>query len=110
VEGAILAGQALADDSWYSCRREWTYLVSGAFNCVHDFLGGVVEIVGGDDVQTGLGNDLLAELDVGAFEANDQRNARLVSFTAAITPSAITSHFMMPPKMFTRMPFTFGSS
>ena len=34
---------------------------------------------------------------------------RPTSFTAATTPSAITSHFMMPPKMLTRMPFTFGS-
>ena len=31
------------------------------------------------------------------------------SFAAAITPSAMTSHFMMPPKMLTRMPSTFGS-
>src|SRR5215218_1809128 len=31
-------------------------------------------------------------------------------FTAAITPRAMTSHFMMPPKMLTRMPFTFGSA
>src|SRR5690606_10187640 len=31
------------------------------------------------------------------------------SFTAAITPSAITSQRMMPPKMLTRIPFTFGS-
>ncbi len=28
---------------------------------------------------------------------------------AATTPSAMTSHFMMPPKMFTRTAFTFGS-
>src|ERR1700722_8639998 len=34
---------------------------------------------------------------------------RPVSFTAATTPSAITSHFMMPPKMLTKMPFTCGS-
>src|ERR1700693_6043216 len=32
------------------------------------------------------------------------------SFTAATTPSAMTSHFMMPPKMLTRMPFTLGSA
>src|SRR6185312_7201567 len=32
------------------------------------------------------------------------------SFTAAMTPSAITSQRMMPPKMLTRMPFTFGSA
>src|SRR5580693_5357658 len=32
------------------------------------------------------------------------------SCTAAITPSAMTSQRMMPPKMLTRMPFTCGSA
>src|SRR5690606_23605851 len=32
------------------------------------------------------------------------------SLTAATTPSAITSHRMMPPKMFTRIPCTLGSA
>src|SRR5262249_17238088 len=32
------------------------------------------------------------------------------SSTAATTPSAITSHLMMPPKILTRMPFTLGSA
>ena len=32
-----------------------------------------------------------------------------VSFTAATMPVAMTLQSMMPPKMFTRMPFTFGS-
>ena len=31
-------------------------------------------------------------------------------FTAAITPAAIVSHFMMPPKMFTKIPRTVGSA
>src|SRR5579864_8345058 len=31
-------------------------------------------------------------------------------FTAATTPSAMTSHFMMPPKILTSMPFTLGSA
>src|SRR6478609_11546794 len=35
---------------------------------------------------------------------------RPTSFTAAMTPSAMTSQRMMPPKMLTRMPFTFGSA
>src|SRR5579872_2546133 len=35
---------------------------------------------------------------------------RPTSRTAATTPSAMTSHFMMPPKMLTRMPFTLGSA
>jgi hypothetical protein len=29
-------------------------------------------------------------------------------FVALITPCAMTSHFMMPPKMLTKMPFTAG--
>src|SRR5690349_9408312 len=32
----------------------------------------------------------------------------LTSRAADTTPAAIVSHFMMPPKMLTRMPFTFG--
>ncbi|ENN89595.1 hypothetical protein RHSP_59733 [Rhizobium freirei PRF 81] len=35
---------------------------------------------------------------------------RPTSLTAASTPSAMTSHFMMPPKMLTRMPWTAGSA
>src|SRR4030081_484157 len=35
---------------------------------------------------------------------------RPTSLTAATTPSAMISHFMMPPKMLTRMPFTLGSA
>ena len=31
------------------------------------------------------------------------------SFTAAMTPLAMVSHFMMPPKMLTKIPFTAGS-
>ena len=32
------------------------------------------------------------------------------SLTAAMTPSAMMSHFMMPPKILTRIPFTLGSA
>src|SRR5258706_2307344 len=35
---------------------------------------------------------------------------RPASFTAATTPSAMMSHFMMPPKILTKMPFTLGSA
>src|SRR5579864_833209 len=35
---------------------------------------------------------------------------RPTCFTAATTPSAMTSHFMMPPKILTSMPFTLGSA
>ena len=75
-----------------------------------DLLGGVGEVVGGDDLEPALGQDLLAQLDVGALEPHHQRHReRRPRFTAAITPSAMMSQRMMPPKMLTRMPFTFGS-
>ena len=35
---------------------------------------------------------------------------RPTCLTAAMTPDAIVSHFMMPPKMLTKMPRTFGSA
>src|SRR5882757_6799810 len=35
---------------------------------------------------------------------------RPASLTAATTPSAMMSHFMMPPKILTKMPFTLGSA
>ena len=53
-----------------------------------------------------FGDDLLAERDIGAFEPHHERHRRPTSFTAATTPSAMTSHRMMPPKILTRMPFT----
>src|SRR5690606_22077706 len=40
----------------------------------HDLLGGIVEVVGGNDVQSALVDDLLAELDIGAFQTHDQRH------------------------------------
>jgi hypothetical protein len=69
----------------------------------------VPQVAGGDDVEAAFVEHLLAEFDVGALEADHQRDAeRPTSLTAAITPVAITSHFMMPPKMLTRIPFTRG--
>jgi hypothetical protein len=57
----------------------------------------------------GLAQDLLAEIDVGALEPDHQRDLEPTSLTAAITPSAMMSQRMMPPKMLTRMPRTRGS-
>src|SRR5687767_4585149 len=42
-----------------------------------DLLGGVAEVVGGDDRQAAFGEDVLALLDVGAFQANDQRHLQM---------------------------------
>src|SRR5580698_10238806 len=39
-----------------------------------DFLGGVVEVVGGQHVEAGLADDLLAGIDIGAFQPHHQRH------------------------------------
>src|ERR1700682_3900069 len=47
---------------------------SAAFGGGDDFLRGVAHVVAGNDRQPRVGEDLLAEVDVGAFEANDERH------------------------------------
>src|SRR5579859_7291549 len=48
-----------------SCRRA---------NGLDDLLGAIGQIVGGDDVEAALVEDLLAQFDVGAFQPHHQRN------------------------------------
>src|SRR5215468_858604 len=48
--------------------------MSGRLDRLDDLLRRVIEIVGGDHVELGLGNDALAEIDVGAFEPYHQRH------------------------------------
>src|SRR5579871_4706829 len=40
---------------------------------LYDFLRGVIEIVGRYDVEAGILDDLLAEVDIGAFEPHHER-------------------------------------
>jgi hypothetical protein len=62
-----------------------------------------------DEVEAALGEHLLAELDVGALEAHDERDLQADLLDRGDDAVAMTSHFMMPPKMLTKMPFTLGS-
>src|SRR5581483_9833938 len=50
----------------------WTS--GGAFHRFDNLLRGIVEIVGGGDIETGLGDDLLAEFDIGALKPHDERH------------------------------------
>src|SRR5262249_60792825 len=47
---------------------------SASLHRLDDLLRGIVEIVGGGDVEVGFGDDVFAKLDVGAFEAHHQRH------------------------------------
>src|SRR5882757_9426987 len=53
----------------------WSWVMAlASLDGLHDLLRGVVEIVGRHHVQAGFTDDLLAELDIGAFEADHQRH------------------------------------
>src|SRR4051812_10491579 len=54
----------------------WSWVMAlASLDGLHDLLRGVVEIVRRHHVQAGFTDDLLAELDIGAFEADHQRHA-----------------------------------
>src|SRR6056297_3978876 len=57
-------------------RERWvgTHPAGSAFHSLHDLFGAVLEVVGGDYVEAGGGDDLLALLDIGAFETHHQRH------------------------------------
>src|SRR5689334_7939020 len=57
-----------------AARWSWAMALA-SLDGLHDLLRGVVEIVGGHHVQSGFTDDLLAELDIGAFEADHQGHA-----------------------------------
>src|SRR4051812_11505292 len=57
-----------------AARWSWV-MASASLDGLHDLLRGVVEIVRRHHVQAGFTDNLLAELYVGAFEANHQRHA-----------------------------------
>jgi hypothetical protein len=74
-----------------------------------DFLGGVGQAVGGDDIDAALCQDLAALFDFGAFQPHDQRHVEAHGLVRSTIASAIVVQRMMPPKMFTSTALTFGS-
>src|SRR5271167_2970684 len=79
------------------------------FDRSHHLLRRVGEVLGRKNRQSGLLQDPLAEIDVGAFEANDERDVQIDLARRGNAPSAMTSQRMIPPKMLTRIPSTLGS-
>ena len=74
------------------------------------FLARLLERLGGSDVQVGVGEDL-ASLDSAIVPCRRTTSGTSTprSAAAATTPSAIRSQRTMPPKMLTRIAFTFSS-
>src|SRR6185437_4072626 len=66
-------GDPLADDLGAGANQDGHDL-SGSPHGRDDLLGAVRQVVGGDDVETALVDDFLAEFDVGAFQPHYQRH------------------------------------
>src|SRR5688572_20076265 len=74
MEGALRAGEALADDLGVLVDQHCHG--SGLLHRFDNLFGGVRQIVGAEDRQAGLRQYLLAQLHIGAFEADHQRHVK----------------------------------
>ena len=72
MEGALIAGEALADDLGVLVDKNGHYLEP--FTALTTFCGRIGEIVGGGDGEARLGEDFLAQFDIGAFQPHHQRH------------------------------------
>src|SRR6204780_3141945 len=108
MEGAVLAGETLADDLGIFIDEDGHYAAS--FTALTIFCAASSR--SSPDVTLSLDSAMIFLPRSTLVPSRRTTSGTLspTSFTAATTPSAITSHFMMPPKMLTRMPFTFGSA
>src|SRR5579863_7905379 len=107
MKGALAAGKALADDPGVLVDENGHYLEP--FTALTTFSAAsarsLAEVMARPDLaRISLPNSTLVP-------SRRTTNGTLseISFAAATIPSAMMSHFMMPPKMLTRMPFTLGS-
>ncbi len=73
MEGAVLAGKALGDDLGVCCRSGWT-LGLASLTALTIFCAASSRSSAGITLRPGFTDDFLAEFDIGAFEAHDQRN------------------------------------
>src|SRR5262249_44051885 len=107
MKGAVLAGKALADDLGVAVDQNrhqaapCTALTIFKAASSRSFAGVTLRL---DVAMISLP---LSTLVPSRRTTSGTRNP--TSLTAATTPSAMTSHRMIPPKMLTRMPFTWGS-
>ena len=106
----LLAGKALADDLRVLVDED-RHCAQAFLGRRDDLLGRIGQVVGRDDVEAAVARASSCRARRWCLRAARRAalQARLPSPRRS-TPSAITSHFMMPPKMLTRMPLTLGSA
>ncbi len=72
MEGALAAGEALADDFGVLVDENGHYLEP--FTALTTFSAASARSLRGDDGEAGLGEDFLAQFDIGAFQPHHQRH------------------------------------
>src|SRR5580693_3263938 len=107
MEGAVLAGETLADDFGIFVDEDGHYAAS--FTALTIFCAASSRSSAEVTLRFDLAMMSLPRSTLVPSSRTTSGTRKPTSFTAATTPSAITSHFMMPPKMLTRMPFTLWS-
>src|SRR5689334_394214 len=107
MEGAVLAGEALADDLGVLVDEDGHQaapLIALTIFCAASSRSSADVTLSLDSAMIFLPRSTLVP-----SCRTTSGTLRPDSLTAATTPSAITSQRMMPPKMLTRIPFTLGS-
>src|SRR4030095_11740244 len=107
MERAVLAGEALADDLGALADEDGHQvlpLTAWTIFCAASSRSSAEMTLRPDLAMISLPSSTLVP-----SRRTTSGTLRPTSFTAATTPSAITSQRMMPPKILTRMPLTLGS-
>src|SRR5580700_1777695 len=107
MEGAVLAGEALADDFGVLVDEDGHHAAS--FTALTIFCAASSRSSAEVTLRLDLAMMSLPSSTLVPSSRTTSGTLRPTSDTAATTPSAMTSQRMMPPKMLTRMPFTLGS-
>src|SRR5918995_1738739 len=108
VKRAVLAGEALADDLGILVDEDGhhaAFFTAATIFCAASSRSSADVTLSFDSAMIFFPSSTLVP-----SSRTTSGTLRPTSLTAATTPSAITSQRMMPPKMLTRMPFTFGSA
>src|SRR5215831_20430941 len=107
VESALVAREALADDLGVLVDEDGHYFCP--FTALTIFSAASARLSAEVIARPDLASICLPNSTLVPSSRTTSGTLSETSLAAAIMPSAMMSHFMMPPKMLTRMPFTCGS-
>src|SRR4029077_3571495 len=108
MERAVLASEALADDAGVLVDEDG-HQAFAPFSAFTIFCAASSRSSAAVTLRLDLERISLPSFTLVPSSRTTSGTRKPTSRTASTTPAAITSHFMMPPKMLTRIPFTLGS-